>query len=361
MSAIYLPLQLLASCGDYLISATEIDFASMAAEHAVTRTATAATLIFDLVVVAASLTTFFVLRRFVDKLWRRAAVMAVGVLLFELFTAPMWINEHLGRWAYVYCDLSWILTLGWTALILGAVVLVDRWKAEWSAPKRFAAYLGLLLVLVTIAEVVVVAIGIRKYSPEVMASVSGISILGVPIEILYYVPVFTALVIAFYKYWSFVIDEAALVPIRKRKWVRATFIAFVGVFLFELLVEPMAENKNFPAWSYIYHDISILMTGVWVLLIAITAVVIDRFTVGLPIVVRFAAAVLLISALALPIESWLIVNGFRVYSESAIENFSGFTTPVSGVAVEVAFAIPCYMSLVVTFIRFWEIVLDNRL
>lgn len=361
MSAFFQPSELLASCGDYVISATQIDFPKMAAEHAAERSATVATLIFDLVVVVASFTTFCVLRRFIDKLWLRAVVMAVGVLLFELFTAPMWINEHLGRWAYVYCDVSWILTLGWTALILGAVVLVDVWKPQWSAPKRFAAYLGLLLVLVTIAEVVVVGIGIRKYSPEVMASVSGVAVLGVPLEILFYVPVFTALVIAFYKYWSFVIDNVALVPIRKRKWVRATFIAFVGVFLFEVMVEPMAENKHFPAWSYVYNDISFLMTGAWVLLIAITAVLIDRFTVGMPILIRFAAAVMVISALALPIESWMIVNGFRVYGESAVADFSGFTTPLSGVAAEVAFAIPCYMALVITFIRFWEIVLDNRL
>jgi hypothetical protein len=313
------------------------------------------------VVIAAAVTTLLVLRRVIDKLWLRAAVMATGVLLFELFTAPMWINEHLGKWAYIYCDLSWILTLGWTALILGAVVLVDRWRPAWSATKRFCAYLGLLLVLVTIAEIVVVGIGIRKYAPEVLASVSGISLFGVPLEILYYVPVFTALVIAFYKYWGFVIDHAALVPMKKRKWVRAILIAFVAVFMFELLVEPLVENKKFPAWSYVYHDISFLMTGMWVLLIAIAAVVIDRFTVGLPIPIRFGAAVLFIGAMVLPIESWFIINGFRVYGPSAVQDFSGFKTPFTGVAVEVAFAIPCYMSLVVTFIRFWEIVLDNKL
>ena len=95
--------------------------------------------------------------------------------------------------------------------------------------------------------------------------------------------------------------------------------------------------------------------------VAIAAVLIERFTVGMPIPQRFAAGILLISAMALPIESWLIINGFRVYGESAVANFSGFTTPVSGVAVEVAFAVPCYMALVVAFIRFWEIVMDNEL
>jgi hypothetical protein len=352
---------LLASCGDYLTEVREKGFMDAVADHAADRVLTLPILFFDLFVIGAAIAVFLLLNRFTRKLWKRAAVMATGVFLFELFTAPMWINDHLGRWAYVYCDLSWILTLGWTTLIMGVVVLVDRWLSHWSEPRRFFAYLGILLVLVTIAEMVVVGIGIRSYAPEVLATVSGIYVLGVPLEILYYVPVFTALVIAFYKYWNFVIDDAALVPVKKRKWLRAILIAFVGVFLFELLIEPMVQNKNFPEWSYVYNDISILMTGTWVLLIAVAAVVIDRFLIGASIPLRFAAALLLISALALPIESWLIVNGYRVYGESTVMDFSGFTTPITGVAVEVAFAIPCYLALIIGFIRYWEIVLDNRL
>ena len=208
-----------ASCGDYLKSVADKGIMEAVVDHTAEREATTATLSFDLFVVVGAIVVFATLSRFTDKLWLRAGAMAVGVFLFELFTAPMWINDHLGQWAYVYCDLSWILTLGWTAMILGVVVLVDRWLSHWSEPRRFAAYLGILLVLVTIAEMVVVGIGIRKYAPEVLATVSGISLLGVPIEILYYVPVFTSLVIAFYKYWGFVIDDAALVPVKKRKWM----------------------------------------------------------------------------------------------------------------------------------------------
>ena len=331
------------------------------AEHAAMRATTVPILVFDLVVIGAAIAVFFLLTRLIDKLWLRAIAMAVGVLIFEIFTAPMWINDHMGRWAYVYADVSWILTIGWTAMILGVVVVVDHYFANWNAIKRFAAYLGILLVLVTIAEMVVVGVGIRKYAPEVLASVSGIKLLGVPIEILFYVPVFTSLVIAFYKYWSFVIDDAAIVPMKRRKWLRAIVLGFIAVFFFELVVEPMVENKNFPAWSYIYHDISFIPTAIWVLLIGITAYVLDRFLIGYPIALRFVAALFIIGALALPIESWMIINGYRVYGASAVANFTGFKTPVTGLAVEVAFAIPCYLALVIGFIRYWEIALDNKL
>jgi hypothetical protein len=89
--------------------------------------------------------------------------------------------------------------------------------------------------------------------------------------------------------------------------------------------------------------------------------VLDRFLSGRLIPLRFAAAVLLISALALPFEAWFIENGFRIYGSSAAANYTGFTLPLSDVPVEIAFAIPCYMSLIIAFIRYWEIVFDNRM
>ena len=68
-----------------------------------------------------------------------------------------------------------------------------------------------------------------------------------------------------------------------------------------------------------------------------------------------------LGAMALPIESWLAINGYRVYGQSMTERFTGFTTPITGVASEVAFAIPCYLALIIAFIRYWEMILDNKL
>ena len=334
---------------------------SAVAQRAQERAATVPILIFGVAVIVAAVIVFAMLSRSIARLWLRALVMIAGVFLFELFTSPMWHNEHLGRFAYVYCDVSWVLTLGWTTLILAVVTGVDRWRSDWSEPRRFALYLLILLVIITLAEMLVVALGIRSYSPEVLGAVSGIFVLGVPLEILYYVPVFTSLVITFYKYWSFVIDRVALVPVKKRNWLRAVFLAFIGVFFFELLVEPVVQNDKFPAWSYVYRDITFLYTGLRVLLIALGAVLVESFLIGLSLPMRFVVGVLLISALFLPFESWFVAHGFREYGDSAVMNQSGFTSPITGLPVKIVFAIPCYLSLIVCFIRYWEIVLDNRL
>ncbi len=322
---------------------------------------TATTLAFVGFVLVACGVALFLMRNLKPHFWWRVGIMAAGVLIFEIFTGPMWLNERLGRFAYVYTDVSWVLTLGWTAMILGVVLLVDRWKPDWSAAKRFPVYLLVLLPVVFLAEIAVVNLGIRSYSAEVLGAVRGLRLAGVPVEFFYYVPVFSALVITFYKYWAFVLDGTPLVPQRRRRWLRGVALAFTAVFLFELMVEPMVENKGFPAWSYFYRDISFLMSGFWVGIIAMGAVVVEWFFLHKPVLVRFFIAIGIMGLVALAVESWLIHGGYRVYGHSATENFTGFKTPISDVAVEVAFAIPFYLALMVCFIRFWEVVRDNKL
>jgi hypothetical protein len=411
---------LLASCGDYL--QTGGGAAADAGPNPMTlaRAATPATIAFEAVVLLGVAAVCAVLYRRVPRFPFKFLATAAGVLIFEFFTAPMWRNEKLGSWGYVYHDVSWILTLGWTALIMGTVALVDwlaprlalgkalvaptmqvaaatptgglarenlvavpgdRQSSEPATPStpaqtklatgratgglgegvRFLLYLLVLVPLVLIAENVVVGLGIRHYSPEVQEVLSGYRIGLVPIEALYYVPVFMALVLAFSRYWGFVIDDAALVPVRRTRWLRALGLTCLAVVLFEVMIEPMVENRNLPQWSYFYRDLSFLLTGTWVILIAIAGLLVQRFLMFRPLPQRFAAALLLITALALPVESWLIHNGYRVYGPSATANFCGITTWLTGVPIEIVVAIPMYMALVVGFIRYWEIVGDNGL
>jgi hypothetical protein len=324
------------------------------------KTPNPAILLFELFVLLGVAAAFFILPKIQPKIGVRFLVMCVGVLIFEVFTAPMWHNFKMGWWAYVYRDVSWILTIGWAAMILSVVLLVDHFS-QLKAANRFGLYLLILTALVSVFELIVVNIGIRGYAPEVLQAVSGVFIAGVPIELLYYTPVFTALVISFYKYWSFAIDDQLLAPAKYPHWLRTLIIAFLAVFLFEVMIEPMVSNEKLPQWSYIFHDVSLIMTGLWILSVWLATNLVNKYLLQYSLVQQFLATLLVTGALALPLESWLILNGYRVYRESAIANFTGFTIPFVGVPVEVAFAIPCYMALVIAFIRYWEILIENRL
>jgi hypothetical protein len=193
----------------------------------------------------------------------------------------------MGRYGYVYSDVSWVLTLGWSTMILGVVTVVDKRfvkKNEW---QRFGIYIALLTILGYLAEAVVVNIGIREYSPEVLKLISGIYFLGIPIEAAYYIPVFMALVIGFYKYWSLTIDKIAVVPVKKTRWLRNLFFSLIAVFMFEVVIDPMVVNANLPSWSYFYHDVSFLMTGLWIVVIWSTISVVENLFIHLDLTKRF--------------------------------------------------------------------------
>lgn len=315
---------------------------------------------FEIFIILGTAVALWLLSRLTDKIWQRYLIVALGVFIFEFFTSPMWNNYKLGRWAYVYQDVSWILTLGWSTLILLTVVLVDKFWARWRQWPRFGLYLVILTLVVLLAEAAVVNLGIRSYAPEVRAVLLGYFIFNVPVEVFYYVPVFMALVISFYKYWSLVVDDVLIIPAKRRKWLGSLALAVAGVFLFELMIEPMVVNANLPQWSYVYHDISFLMTGLWVLVIWLATYLVDRWLIHFDLVKRFLCYLGLIGLIILPIEAWFINQGYRLYGPSATANFTGFTTIITNVPVEVAFAIPLYLALVITFIRYWEIGLGGQ-
>ncbi len=319
------------------------------------KTATGSIIAFEMFIIIGGLASLFILPKFKNKIWQRYLIMALGVFIFEFFTAPMWRNYHLGQWAYVYQDVSWILTIGWSTLILSIIILVDHFLLRLREWQRFALYLVSLTILIFIFEAIVIALGIRSYAPEVEAVLLGPHLFNVPIEGLYYIPVFTALVISFYKYWSLVLDDELVVPVKKHRWLATLLISILGVFLFELMIEPMVVNANLPAWSYVYRDVSFLMTGLWVVLIWLNIYLVDRLLIHLNLVWRFLIYLGVIGILVLPIESWFINHGYRLYGPSATANFTGFNTVIFQIPVEVAFAIPLYLALVIAFIRYWEI------
>lgn len=348
------------ACSDASLKGDPVALAKKAAESEA-REATSGTIAFEGFVLVGVALVCWLLHRRVANFWWKFLATAAGVMIFEFFTAPLWRNEHLGFWGYLYHDVSWVLTLGWTALIMGATALANALLPKEREVVRYLVTLLLLLVLVLAAENVVVSLEIRHYAPEVEAILSGYKIGVVPVEALYYVPVFTGLVVAFAGYWGHYVDDTALVPVVRTRWLRALGLTVLAVVLFEVMVEPIVENRHFPEWSYFYRDLNFLLTGAWVVMIAAAALLVQRFLVSRPLPVRFVAVLLLILALALPFESWLIREGYRVYGQSATANFCGLNTWLTGVPIEIVFAIPMYMALVIAFIRYWEIVGDNNL
>jgi hypothetical protein len=274
----------------------------------------------------------------------------------------MWTNQHLGPWAYVYSDVSWILTIGWTVLISLSIYVVEqvlRAKEPW---KRYVLFL-LIITPVTIAcDGLVRGLGIRESSPETAAAAGSamFPIIDVPVAGLYYVPVVMTLVYSFYKHWLPAIEPGAA-STGRLPFLNRLLLTAVAVVLFEIVVEPMATNQDFPAWSYVFHDITVIMTGLWVLIVTVSTLAVDRVLRTTDVRLKFAAYLTLITLVAAPIEAWFIQNGYRVYGPSATADFIGLRTVILDLPIEVLAAIPLYLSLVISFVRYWDGSVDRGL
>ena len=158
---------------------------------------------FELSVIVATLLLIGLLYCHDKAVLKKFTATFIGVLLFEYFTQALWLNKNLARWAYLYLDVSWIITLGWTGIILGSQAIIESRYAKIKEWKRFLLTLGLVTVIGVLAEGLVRYLGIREYSSAVQQVLSGYWIAGlVPLEALYYIPVFMALVLSFSKYWQ---------------------------------------------------------------------------------------------------------------------------------------------------------------
>lgn len=319
-------------------------------------------LLFEIVVIVAGVLTYRFLSTRIQRAGTHLLLIAVGMFLIEFFTGPMWKNQHMGPWAYVYSDVSWILTIAWTVVISLTIYVVERVLRATKPWQRYVLFLVIITPVIIACDGLVRWLGIRESSPETAAAAGPemFPIINVPLAGLYYLPVVMTLVYSFYKHWLPWIEPAAVPPGRRSFFYRLA-LTTVAVFLFEIVVEPMATNQNFPAWSYVYHDITVIMTGLWIVIVTVSMLVVDRVLHTPNDGLRFAAYLVLVTLIAAPIEAWFLQNGYRVYGPSATADFTGVRTVLLDLPIEVLAAIPLYLSLVIAFVRYWDGSVDRTL
>jgi hypothetical protein len=140
---------------------------------------------------------------------RKFVILFVSVLLFEIMSEPMWMNVGFQNWAYLWQDITWVITLGWVGIFMFSFLVVDYAFRGVPEKRKFWLYLLLLEVIVVPMESFLVISGIRAYAPILADTFSGyfIPFTVVPIEAIYAVPLFTTLIICFYKYVNYLFDR----------------------------------------------------------------------------------------------------------------------------------------------------------
>jgi hypothetical protein len=176
-------------------------------------------LIFEISIVLISGLLLITMQKSNPKILRRYFIIIIGVLIFEIFTNSLWHNNNLGSITYIYRDVSWIITLGWAIILLFSIEITDYLYKAKKEHIRFFIYLIFSVILGVFGETLVHILGIRSYSPEAILILSGINIpfTPVPIEAIYYMTTFMALIIGFAKYFELCFDKETIVTSKKRQ------------------------------------------------------------------------------------------------------------------------------------------------
>ena len=155
-----------------------------------------------IIVITIALLVFLSLKN--KNSWRVYLITAIGVLLFEYYTQALWFNQNLEKWAYRYLDVSWIMTLLWTNVILLSIFIIESWRPKYPKVKKFFMSIGITTIFVMAIEWVLIRTNIRGY-PQVILNLyeSLPRLFGiVPLKELIYVFAFMSLVVAFTRYWQ---------------------------------------------------------------------------------------------------------------------------------------------------------------
>ena len=136
------------------------------------------------------------------EVMKKFGLMLIAVLLFDIMSEPMWINQGLDSWAYLYGNVSWVLAFGWASIFFLTFLIVDNGFKKMLEKGKFWLYLLVATILTVPAESLILKLGIRSYAPVLSETFSGLMIplTHVPVEVLLATPIITALIIPFYKY-----------------------------------------------------------------------------------------------------------------------------------------------------------------
>lgn len=161
-------------------------------------------MIFEILILLITLALLLFFQSKNKNSWKVFLITAVGVLLFEYYTQALWFNQNLERWAYLYLDVSWIMTLLWTDVILFSIFVVERVKPKVTEVRKFFMSIGIITLFVLVIEWILIRLNIRGYPQVILDLYESLPRLFgiIPLKELIYVVAFMSLVVAFTRYWQ---------------------------------------------------------------------------------------------------------------------------------------------------------------
>ncbi len=138
-----------------------------------------------------------------------AAILTVGIVMYELLIEPMVIVSGFPEWSYFYQDISFIRIALWVLMIFAGMwvgsLLIGKSK-KVSQLKVATTYLFSSSLVFYIVEYILLANKDRVYTSDVVSNFTGlvVPVFNTPIEVVLAICMYLALIISFLKYWRYI-------------------------------------------------------------------------------------------------------------------------------------------------------------
>ncbi len=157
-----------------------------------------------------------------------------------------------------------------------------------------------------------------------------------------------------------VVFWATLYQKKYKHLVRKFIILFAGVFLFEVISNPMWVNSGFHRWSYLFHDVSWVLTLSLVDLFMLSFVLVDYSFKHIPLKRRFWLYILVVETFLITLESSLLASGIQMYADDLTKTMTGLKIPFTIVPIEAIYAIPLLAILIITFYKYINFMFEEK-
>ncbi len=317
------------------------------------RELTSSTLVFEIVMwVLLIWVLWYGISHYRFFLWRFFA-LAFWVFCFEWLTGALWNNAHLGKYAYIHNDISWILMFTWTILIFLGKFVYDKKIHNKTLLKEFLFVVFWSSILVAIVILLLKDIGVFSYSSATLPLItSSILIYWRPLEAILYIPVFIFTVYSFYKYWELTMYDKNLFSNYTISAKKDIFISIVAISLIWYLMHPLLETSLLA---------SFLLIIFYVLGLVITNFMVNSIK-GIPLFQRYISGMFIFSVLVMFVTSVMIEKGMIILAQSVRDTYTINTISIPWFAfTDVEFVgIILFSCLMIAMVKYFKIITDDK-
>jgi len=150
-----------------------------------------------------------------------------------------------------------------------------------------------------------------------------------------------------------------ILSIFDKKVLRNFIIIFVGVLLLQYFTQALWLTVGLAKWSYLYQGVNWVITIGRTTMVVISIALIDFIFSKSSERARFGLYFIPIIITGIIGEAISSGRGIIQYHPKLLESFSGIKI-IGSVPIEAFYYIPFFMLLVISFARYWQIILDNK-